>query len=111
VQANRRRRSEVKAQPAAVRGTWAKALAAFEGRSHWHCHFIQKLDSEPRIEFGGDYPAPLVDHVAAAKAARPRMGALRRGAARAEGQKILQRHGVVKADSACAPERRMDRRT
>ena len=111
VQANRRRRSEVKAQPAAVRGTWAKALAAFEGRSHWHCHFIQKLDSEPRIEFGGDYPAPLVDHVAAAKAARPRMGALRRGAARAEGQKILQRHGVVKADSACAPERRMDWRT
>jgi deoxyribodipyrimidine photo-lyase len=51
VQANRRRRKEVKAQPAAARGTWAKALAAFEGRLHWHCHFIQKLESEPRIEF------------------------------------------------------------
>ncbi len=51
VQANRKRRSEVKAQPAAVRGTWVKALAAFEGRLHWHCHFIQKLESEPRIEF------------------------------------------------------------
>jgi deoxyribodipyrimidine photo-lyase len=51
VQVNRRRRSEVKAQSAAVRGAWAKALAAFEGRLHWHCHFIQKLESEPRIEF------------------------------------------------------------
>jgi len=256
VQANRRRRSEVKAQPAAVRGTWVKALAAFEGRLHWHCHFIQKLESEPRIEFenlhracdnlregefdpekfeawsraatgfpfvdacmraleasgwinfrmramlmsfasyhlwlhwrqpavflacrftdyepgihyaqsqmqagttgintfriynpvkqsqdqdpsgrfirqwmpelarvpdrwihtpwemdretqrkshcviGGDYPAPLVDHVAAAKAARQRMGALRRGAARGEGQKILQRHGSRKGGSRLRP--------
>jgi deoxyribodipyrimidine photo-lyase len=51
VQANRRRRQEVKAQAAADRGIWAKALAAFEGRLHWHCHFIQKLESEPRIEF------------------------------------------------------------
>jgi deoxyribodipyrimidine photo-lyase len=51
VQANRRRRGELRARPAAARGTWAKALAAFEGRLHWHCHFIQKLESEPRIEF------------------------------------------------------------
>ncbi|MEN8764011.1 MAG: hypothetical protein ABF290_16490 [Thiogranum sp.] len=51
MQANRRRRSEVNAQPAAVRGTWVKALAAFEGRLHWYCHFIQTLESEPRIEF------------------------------------------------------------
>ncbi|MEN8800473.1 MAG: deoxyribodipyrimidine photo-lyase [Thiogranum sp.] len=51
VQTNRNRRRQVKAQPAAARGTWAKALAAFEGRLHWHCHFIQKLESEPRIEF------------------------------------------------------------
>ena len=51
LQACRERRREVKAQPAAVRGTWAKALAAFEGRLHWHCHFMQKLESEPRIEF------------------------------------------------------------
>jgi deoxyribodipyrimidine photo-lyase len=51
VQANRKRRQEVKAQAAAERGTWAKALAAFEGRLHWHCHFIQKLEVEPRIEF------------------------------------------------------------
>jgi deoxyribodipyrimidine photo-lyase len=26
-------------------------LKSFEGRLHWHCHFIQKLEDEPRIEF------------------------------------------------------------
>ncbi len=51
VQANRMRRKEVKAQAVEDRGTWAKALAAFDGRLHWHCHFIQKLESEPRLEF------------------------------------------------------------
>ena len=30
---------------------WVKALAAFEERLAWHCHFIQKLEDEPRIEF------------------------------------------------------------
>ncbi|WMW81318.1 deoxyribodipyrimidine photo-lyase [Undibacterium cyanobacteriorum] len=28
----------------------AKSLAAFLSRLHWHCHFIQKLESEPRME-------------------------------------------------------------
>ncbi|MCE3002293.1 MAG: DNA photolyase family protein [Xanthomonadaceae bacterium] len=27
-----------------------RALVAFESRLHWHCHFMQKLESEPRIE-------------------------------------------------------------
>lgn len=26
------------------------SLASFESRLHWHCHFIQKLESEPDIE-------------------------------------------------------------
>ena len=29
----------------------ARALRAFESRLHWHCHFIQKLETEPEIEF------------------------------------------------------------
>ncbi|GAB2670256.1 cryptochrome/deoxyribodipyrimidine photo-lyase family protein [Arenimonas aestuarii] len=29
----------------------ARDLAAFDKRLHWHCHFIQKLESEPAIEF------------------------------------------------------------
>lgn len=28
-----------------------RALSAFDARLHWHCHFIQKLESEPEIEF------------------------------------------------------------
>ena len=54
VQATRLRRAQVKAlakAQASGRSTWAGALAAFEGRLHWHCHFMQKLESEPRIEF------------------------------------------------------------
>ncbi len=29
----------------------SRALLNFKSRLHWHCHFIQKLESEPRIEF------------------------------------------------------------
>ena len=29
----------------------ASALRAFGGRLRWHCHFMQKLESEPEIEF------------------------------------------------------------
>ena len=28
-----------------------RALAAFESRLHWHCHFIQKFEMECRMEF------------------------------------------------------------
>jgi deoxyribodipyrimidine photo-lyase len=32
-------------------GTWTrKGLNAFMSRLHWHCHFMQKLESEPAIE-------------------------------------------------------------
>ena len=30
---------------------WKFHLKSFESRLRWHCHFIQKFDSEPRIEF------------------------------------------------------------
>jgi deoxyribodipyrimidine photo-lyase len=30
---------------------FAASMRSFEGRLHWHCHFIQKLESEPAIEF------------------------------------------------------------
>jgi deoxyribodipyrimidine photo-lyase len=30
---------------------WAASLRAFESRLHWRCHFIQKLEDEPQIEF------------------------------------------------------------
>jgi deoxyribodipyrimidine photo-lyase len=30
---------------------YLEGLKSFEGRLHWHCHFVQKLEDEPRIEF------------------------------------------------------------
>ena len=33
------------------RGGWTRALAAFEARLHWHCHFVQKFEMECRMEF------------------------------------------------------------
>ena len=30
---------------------WRASLVSFSGRLHWHCHFMQKLEDEPRIEF------------------------------------------------------------
>ena len=33
------------------RGGWTRALASFESRLHWHCHFIQKFEMECRMEF------------------------------------------------------------
>lgn len=30
--------------------TWKRSLRSFDSRLHWHCHFIQKLESEPRFE-------------------------------------------------------------
>ena len=31
--------------------SWRASLASFSGRQHWHCHFMQKLEDEPRLEF------------------------------------------------------------
>jgi deoxyribodipyrimidine photo-lyase len=32
------------------RSQWRRSLRSFDGRMHWRCHFIQKLESEPEIE-------------------------------------------------------------
>lgn len=34
-----------------ARGGQLRAFTAFEARLHWHCHFIQKFESEPALEF------------------------------------------------------------
>ncbi len=46
----RRRQAQVRALPPDERGRWLRSLRAFDARLHWHCHFIQKLESEPEIE-------------------------------------------------------------
>ncbi len=45
VQGTRLRMAELPA------GQQRKGLAAFLSRLHWHCHFIQKLESQPDIEW------------------------------------------------------------
>lgn len=45
-----RRQAEVRALPPGDRRGWGRALNAFIGRLHWHCHFIQKLEDAPRHE-------------------------------------------------------------
>ena len=34
-----------------IHKSWRSSLEHFESRLAWHCHFIQKLESEPEIEF------------------------------------------------------------
>jgi deoxyribodipyrimidine photo-lyase len=34
-----------------IRKPRAAALASFQARLHWRCHFMQKLEDEPRLEF------------------------------------------------------------
>ncbi|MFM8420755.1 MAG: deoxyribodipyrimidine photo-lyase/cryptochrome family protein [Verrucomicrobiota bacterium] len=36
---------------AEVDGRWWGSLSSFQARLRWHCHFMQKLEDEPRIEF------------------------------------------------------------
>ena len=45
------RQDEVRAMKPAARGGWLKSLRSFAGRLRWHCHFMQKLEDEPAIEF------------------------------------------------------------
>ncbi|MEM8974686.1 MAG: deoxyribodipyrimidine photo-lyase [Pseudomonadota bacterium] len=36
---------------------WRASLVSFTGRLHWHCHFMQKLEDEPPLEFRNLHPA------------------------------------------------------
>ncbi|MEM6889056.1 MAG: deoxyribodipyrimidine photo-lyase [Pseudomonadota bacterium] len=36
---------------------WSGSLTSFSGRLHWHCHFMQKLEDEPALEFHNLHPA------------------------------------------------------
>lgn len=45
----RMRALKAEAGPEASR--WRGSMSSFSARQHWHCHFMQKLEDEPRIEF------------------------------------------------------------
>lgn len=51
-QATRARANELRALGREERDPrWLRSLRSFEGRLRWHCHFLQKLEDEPAIEF------------------------------------------------------------
>jgi deoxyribodipyrimidine photo-lyase len=56
-QATEARARDVKQWPPGTKGKWSQSLRAFSGRLRWHCHFIQKLEDEPSIEFQNMHPA------------------------------------------------------
>ncbi len=47
---NARREALQAEPPSPSRSRWLASLKSFEGRLYWHCHFMQKLESEPSIE-------------------------------------------------------------
>lgn len=52
-----KRKQEIKSMPKSEKGTWPSSLNSFLGRLRWHCHFIQKLEDDPKIEFENLHPA------------------------------------------------------
>ncbi len=56
-QAVSKRQIELQTMSKSVRGNWASAMRSFGGRLRWHCHFIQKLEDEPKIEFANFHRA------------------------------------------------------
>jgi deoxyribodipyrimidine photo-lyase len=56
VQASRARRQGLGQRDPAERAEWPRALRGFEERLHWHCHFIQKLECQPDLEFRSLHP-------------------------------------------------------
>jgi deoxyribodipyrimidine photo-lyase len=51
LRAVRDKRREIYANPDQRAQGWGLSLKQFESRLAWHCHFIQKLESEPEVEF------------------------------------------------------------
>ncbi|MEQ9260196.1 MAG: deoxyribodipyrimidine photo-lyase [Roseovarius sp.] len=52
-----RQRALKAARQTAETKAWRGAMSSFSGRLHWHCHFMQKLEDEPRLEFENLHPA------------------------------------------------------
>lgn len=48
IQRKRERLREDKSSP---NGAWARSMSSFASRLRWHCHFMQKFNDEPSMEF------------------------------------------------------------
>lgn len=76
-QASRARMRELDRRDDAQAGSWRASLVSFMGRQHWHCHFMQKLEDEPRLEFENLHRA--YDGVRSGPADQDRLTAWREG--------------------------------
>ena len=56
-QASADRLKRLRGEESAGARSWRASMISFTGRQHWHCHFMQKLEDEPRIEFTNLHPA------------------------------------------------------
>lgn len=56
-QATEKRAKDLRDAPQTERGTWPRAIKSFSSRLRWHCHFIQKLEDQPSIEYQNLHPA------------------------------------------------------
>lgn len=56
-QATWTRLRDLKEEPTANSRALRASLVSFSGRLHWHCHFMQKLESAPSIEFTELHPS------------------------------------------------------
>eukprot|EP01046_Picozoa_sp_COSAG06_P065555 COSAG06_NODE_16155_length_1018_cov_1.122960_1_plen_314_part_10 len=56
-QCTKQKQTAIRALPKVERGSWLYALQSFLGRLRWHCHFIQKLEDEPSLEYQSLHPA------------------------------------------------------
>ena len=46
-----KRKKDIQKLPKEERYNWPRSISTFSSRLRWHCHFIQKLEDEPEIEF------------------------------------------------------------
>jgi deoxyribodipyrimidine photo-lyase len=51
VRALERRQADAEADRSPRGARWRRSLSAYGARLRWHCHFMQKLEDEPRLEF------------------------------------------------------------
>ena len=56
-QATQRQQAELKRLEGDKPKNWRASMASFTKRLHWRSHFMQKLESEPRLEFQNLHPA------------------------------------------------------
>ena len=81
VQSLRQKKLSIQANPSIYPKGLLAGLTGFESRLHWHCHFMQKLESEPALEYENLHPAfnGFRDHTYASDELQTRLTAWKTG--------------------------------